>query len=195
MIAKPATLIFIILWSLHMSGWQGGMLWFGLGLLFSLGGDVALLFPPRYFIVGLGSFLLAHIAFIIGFNLQLAPFSMYSTMIAIVVGLTGARMLKEIRAGIAKMPASKKMMRASLVYGIALSLMLLSAFLTFFNPVWSTSAAIIASMGAAFFFVSDTSLSYDRFVKRIPHGRLWVHITYHLGIVGIITGALLHFVK
>jgi uncharacterized membrane protein YhhN len=73
-IAKPATLIFIILWSLQVSGWQGAMLWFGIGLVLSLGGDIALLAPPRFFIVGLGLFLWAHVAFIIGFNIQLPHF-------------------------------------------------------------------------------------------------------------------------
>ena len=65
-IAKPATLIFLILWTLQISGWQGHMLWFGLGLCFSLLGDIALLLSPRFFMVGLGSFLLAHIAYLVG---------------------------------------------------------------------------------------------------------------------------------
>ncbi len=195
MIAKPATLIFIILWSLQVSGWQGAMVWFGIGLILSLGGDIALLCPPRFFIVGLGLFLLAHVAFIIGFNVQLPPFSVFTLFIAVIVGISGARILRVIRAGIARLPAPKKMMQASMAYGIALSMMLLSALLTFFNPVWSSQSALVAAIGAGFFFISDTTLSYDRFVKKIPHGRFWVHLTYHVGVFGIVSGALLHFVK
>ncbi len=194
-VAKPATLLFVILWSLQVSGWQGVMLWFGLGLVLSLGGDIALLFPPRYFIVGLGFFLLAHVAFIVGFNYQLPPSSWMALFVAVIVGISGARILRVVRAGIARLPAPQKMMRASLAYGLALSLMFLSALLTFFNPVWSQSAALVSAIGAGCFFLSDTSLAYDRFVQKIPHGRFWVHVTYHLGILGILTGAMLHFVK
>jgi len=194
-IAKPATLLFIILWTLQVSGWQGAMIWFGLGLVLSLAGDVALLFPPRYFMMGLGFFLLAHLAFIVGFNVQLPPSSWMTFVVAVIVGISGARILRVIRAGIARLPAPKKMMRASLAYGIALALMLLSALLTFFNPLWSSTAASVSAIGAGFFFISDTTLSYDRFVKKIPHGRFWVHVTYHLGILGIVSGAMLHFVK
>ena len=68
LVAKPLTVIFMMLWSLQVSGWHGGMLFFGLGLVFSLGGDIALLFSSRWFLLGLFSFLLAHIMFIIGFN-------------------------------------------------------------------------------------------------------------------------------
>ncbi len=194
-IAKPATLLFVIVWTLQVSGWQGAMLWFGLGLVLSLAGDIALLFPPRYFMLGLGFFLLAHLAFIFGFNVQLPPSSWMTFIVAVIVGISGARILRVIRAGIARLPAPNKMMRASLAYGIALALMLLSALLTFFNPVWSTKAAAVSAIGAGFFFLSDTTLSYDRFVKKIPHGRFWVHVTYHLGILGIVSGAMLHFVK
>ena len=42
-IAKPATLLFLILWTVQVSGWQGGMLWFGIGLCLSLAGDIALM--------------------------------------------------------------------------------------------------------------------------------------------------------
>jgi uncharacterized membrane protein YhhN len=195
LIAKPAVVIFMMLWSYMVSGWQGGMLWFGLGLVFSLGGDVALLFSARWFLLGLSSFLVAHIMFIIGFNVPIPEFSPISAAIAIIVGVTGARLLRAIRAGVARMPGAKTMMPATLVYGTALCLMLLSAFLTFFNSAWSDSASLCAASGAALFFTSDSMLSYDRFVKKLDHARFWVHLTYHLGLFGIITGALIHFVK
>jgi len=194
-IAKPLTVIFMMLWSLQVSGWHGAMLYFGLGLLFSLGGDVALLFPARWFLPGLFSFLVAHIMFIIGFSQQIPALSMFSAGIAIVIGLTGARILKVIRAGIARMPGSKKLLPASVVYGMALAVMLLSAMLTFFNDQWSIAASLCAAIGASFFFISDTTLAYDRFVKKLKNARFWVHVTYHLGLFGIISGALLRYVS
>lgn len=195
LIAKPLTVVFMMLWTLEYSGWQGTMLFFGLGLIFSLGGDVALLFSARWFMLGLASFLVAHIMFIIGFSQPLAPFSAFSGVIALTIGLTGARILRVMRAGIDRMPGAKKLKPASTVYGIALSLMLLSAMLTFFNAQWSAAASLTSVAGASFFFISDTTLSYDRFVRKLPHARFWVHVTYHLGLFGILTGAMLHFVK
>ncbi len=195
LIAKPLTVVFMMLWTLEYSGWQGTMLFFGLGLIFSLGGDLALLFSARWFMLGLASFLVAHIMFIIGFSQPLAPFSAFAGFIALIIGLTGARILRVMRAGIDRMPGAKKLKPASTVYGIALSLMLLSAMLTFFNPQWSAAASLTAAIGASFFFISDTTLSYDRFVRKLPHARFWVHVTYHLGLFGILTGAMLHFVK
>lgn len=195
LVAKPLTVVFMMLWTLEFSGWQGAMLFFGLGLIFSLGGDVALLFSARWFMLGLASFLVAHIMFIIGFSRPLAPFSAFSGVIALIIGLTGARILRAVRAGIDRMPGSKKMKPASTVYGIALSLMLLSAMLTFFNEQWSAASSLVAALGASFFFASDSMLSYDRFVRKLSHARFWVHVTYHLGLFGILIGAMLHFVK
>ena len=194
-IAKPAVLLLLILWSIQVTGWQGSMLWFGLGLVFSLGGDVALLFSSRWFMVGLVSFLLAHLAFIIGFNSPMPAFSLYSILIAVTVALLGSQVLRLIRPGIRRMPAARLMLPASMVYGMALTIMWLSTLLTFFNATWNISAALWAAAGGCFFFVSDSMLSYDRFVKKLAHGRFWVHVTYHLGVAGILIGAMIHFVK
>jgi uncharacterized membrane protein YhhN len=194
-IAKPATLLFMMLWSIQVTGWQGAMLWIGLGLIFSLGGDVALLFSARWFLVGLASFLLAHIAFIIGLNLPLPGFNFYSVLIAVTVALIAAQVLRAIRPGIVRLPSARLMLPATMAYGAALSIMWLSTLLTFFNAAWVPATAIWTAVGGCFFFVSDSMLSYDRFVKKIPHGRFWVHVAYHLGIAGILIGAVTNFIK
>jgi uncharacterized membrane protein YhhN len=194
-IAKPATLIFLTLWSLQLTGWQGYMLWFGLALILSLGGDVALLFSARWFLVGMGSFLLAHLAFIIGFNSPLPAFSGYSLIVAVFVAYLASRILRVIRPGVARMPGAKVMVPATMAYGCALSLMLLSTLLTLFNSAWLPMAAGWVSAGGCLFFISDSTLSYDRFVKKIPRARFWVHVTYHLGVAFILIGAMMNFLR
>ena len=194
-IAKPATLFFLILWSIQVTGWQGAMIWFGVGLVFSLGGDIALLFSARYFLLGMGFFLLAHIAFIIGFNSPLPAFNTYSILIAVLVGIVASQVLRAIRPGILRLSSARVMLPATMAYSSALSIMLLSAILTFFNSAWVPGAAIWALLGGGFFFVSDSMLSYDRFVKKLPHGRFWVHVTYHLGVIGILIGAMTNFLR
>jgi uncharacterized membrane protein YhhN len=57
-ITKPATLLILILWFVQIGGLEGRLLWFGLGLVFSLAGDIFLMLPSRFFIGGLIAFLL-----------------------------------------------------------------------------------------------------------------------------------------
>ena len=54
LITKPLVLLFLIFWSLSITRWEGGMLWFGLALVFSLLGDILLMLPPRVFLGGSG---------------------------------------------------------------------------------------------------------------------------------------------
>ena len=75
-LTKPGTLISLIIWSLQISGWRGGMIWFGFALVFSLAGDILLMLPPRYFLSGLAAFLTAHVLYIIGLNPGLPRFNL-----------------------------------------------------------------------------------------------------------------------
>ena len=194
-IAKPATLLFMIIWAIQVSGLQGGMLWFCIALIFSLVGDILLMLNARYFMLGLLAFLLAHLCFLVGFNQQPPPFTLGSILVAVLVGMSAARVLKTLKPGVMKVPRGKRFLTAVLVYGSTLALMVLSALLTFFRVEWSLPSAILVSVGAVLFYTSDTLLGYDRFVKKVKHGQSLVHLTYHLGQIGLITGALLHFVK
>ena len=51
-IAKPGVMLSLFLWLYTTTGLQGNTFWFGLGILFSLAGDVLLMFP-NHFITGL----------------------------------------------------------------------------------------------------------------------------------------------
>lgn len=192
-IAKPATMVFLILWSLQLTNWQGEMKWFGIGLVFSLLGDILLMLNPRYFMIGGAAFFFTHIAYIIGFNQTPTSFSLRVMLVAILVGISAATVFKRIRPGIMKVPRGKRFLTGLGLYGISLTLMLLSALLTLFKQDWLLLPAVFATSGAVLFFASDSMLVYDRFVSRFTHAQSYVHFTYHLGQFGIITGALLHF--
>lgn len=194
-VAKPATLIFLILWTLQMTGWQGGMLWFGIALCFSLLGDILLMLNPRYFMGGLGAFLLAHLAFLVGFNQSPAPLSLGVMLVAVLVGISAARVIRSLRPGILQVPRGKRFLSAVVAYGLTLTLMLLSALLTLFRSDWASPHTLLVSAGAVLFFVSDTTLAYDRFVRKLKHGQSYVHLTYHLAQFGLMTGAMLHFLN
>ncbi len=189
--AKPATLALLFAWVAVQSQLQGIALWFGLGLLFSLAGDIFLMFSDRWFIPGLVAFLLAHLMYIAGFNIPLPNVSpLWSIGLAVVLALSAARLLRRITAGL----ASKGLQRLAgpvLLYGMVITLMLLSAWLTLLRQDWSASASLLASTGAVLFFFSDVILAWNKFVNPLQHGRLINIIAYHLGQIALMIGVMI----
>lgn len=194
-LAKPAVMVFLIFWTLQLTGWRNEMTWFGAGLVFSLIGDIVLMLNPRFFMVGGTSFLFAQVAYFIGFNTSPAPLSGGVFLVAVLVGAAAAVIFKRIRPGILRVPRGRRFLAALCLYGLTLTLMLLSALLTLFRPEWQYQPAILAAIGALLFFSSDTMLVYDRFVRRFNHAQSYVHLTYHLAQFGIISGAVLHCLR
>ena len=194
-VAKPAVMVFLIIWTLQWTGWRDEMAWFGAALVFSLIGDIALMLNPRFFMPGGASFLLAHVAYFIGFNASPAPLSGGVFLVAMLVGVAAAVVVRRIRPGIMRVPHGRRFLTALSLYGLSLTLMLLSALLTLFRQDWQYLPAILSAGGALLFFSSDTMLIYDRFVRRFKHAQSYVHLTYHLAQFGIISGAVLHFLR
>jgi uncharacterized membrane protein YhhN len=194
-VAKPAVMVFLIAWSIQVTGWNGEMLWFGIALALSLAGDVLLMLNPRYFMYGGTAFLFAHVAYIIGFLQTPAPFTLGAGLVAVLVGISAGNVFKRIRPGIMRVPRGKRFLTALSLYGISLTLMLLSALLTLFKQEWLLLPALLVSTGAVLFYTSDTLLVYDRFVRRFDRAQSYVHLTYHLAQFSLITGAVLHHLR
>ena len=74
---------------------------------------------------------------------------------------------------------------------VTITIMLFSAMTTWFRDQWTGEAALFASVGALLFTISDTVLATGRFLRPVPYGNFLVMFTYHLGQLGIATGALL----
>ena len=190
--AKPGVMILLLVWLWSVSGFRGHIVWFALGLALSLIGDIFLMLPREQFIAGLVAFLLAHIAYIIGFNNSLPPINILSLIIAIIIGITALRIYRGIASGL--VVANKSYLRIPvLAYTLVISLMLLSALLTLVRPEWSLISALMASAGAVLFFLSDAFLAWNKFVSPIRNGKLIVIITYHMGQLLITVGAAIHF--
>lgn len=194
-VAKPAVITLLIVWTIQQTAWKDGMVWFGLALVFSLIGDVLLLLNPRYFLLGGSAFFLAHLAYLVGFNHSPAPASAGVFLVAAMVGVAAAVVFRRIRPGIMRVPRGRRFLSALSLYGVSLTLMVLSALLTLFRQDWNTVYAILVAGGAILFFTSDTMLVVDRFVKRFPHAQSYVHFTYHVAQFCIITGVVLHFLS
>jgi len=194
-VAKPATLALLFAWLLAVSRLQGVLLWFGLGLLFSLAGDVFLMLSDRWFVLGLAAFLLAHLMYIAGFNIPLPNVSpVWSLGLAVILGLSAARLLRRIVDGLAE-KGLRRLVGPVLLYGMIITLMLLSAMLTLFREEWKVLPALLVTVGAALFYISDSFLAWDRFVVPIKNGRLLNMVTYHLGQIALIVGAALQLTK
>ncbi len=87
-VAKPAVMVCLFIWLYYHSRFTGRLAMVRDRILFSLAGDISLMFIDRFFIVGLVAFLLGHVAYLIGFNIPLPPApSFWSIGLAIVIGL------------------------------------------------------------------------------------------------------------
>jgi uncharacterized membrane protein YhhN len=192
-VVKPAVVICLFIWLTTTAGLQGALLWFGIGLLFSLAGDISLMFIDRFFIVGLVAFLLGHVAYLIGFNIPLPQtVTFWSIGFAIMVGLGSVRVLRRIVESLHAKGQSRLVIPV-IIYGVVITLMLLAAMLTLFRLEWDATAALLVSFGAAMFYFSDITLAWHRFVNPIKNGRMLNIGMYHIAQIMIVLGVAMQF--
>jgi uncharacterized membrane protein YhhN len=145
--------------------------WFVVALVMSLAGDVFLMLPGDLFVPGLGSFLLAHVAYIVGLILSgLEPVGVLVglAVVAVAFALVGARIVAGVRR------SEPALGPPVLAYMGVISAMLVCAIGT---------GAPLAIAGAVLFYASDALIGWGRFVEARPWGDLAVMVTYHLGQV------------
>lgn len=191
--AKPGVMIALFLWLWTSVGLQGALLWFGAGLLFSLVGDVLLMISlENLFVPGLVAFLGAQVAYIVGFNTPLPALSFWGLILAVMIGLSGLRLLRRI---VGALPASGqgRLRMPILLYGVVISLMLLSAMLKLTDLTWQSGAAVLVALGAFLFYLSDILLAWLKFVAPLQNGRLYNILAYHLGQTALIAGVILQY--
>ena len=142
--------------------------WVLAGLLLSLVGDVALLWPTQGFLPGLVSFLLAHAAYLVAFTrahrlaARVAPFTVY----ALVAGAILWRLWPDV-PGALRWPV--------LAYVLALAAMAAQA-----AVVWRCAApgGRVLALGGALFVVSDALLATNKFAGALPLASLWILGSY-----------------
>lgn len=191
-IAKPAMIICLFLYFLTARGQSPILLWFGLAILFSAAGDIFLLLPGDRLLAGLFAFLLAHICYIIGFNTPLPPLTSWGLLFAVTYALMATRLYRRIAAALAR-KGLQHLKTPVLIYTIVITLMLLSATQTLSHPNWKPWPAAMVFLGAALFFFSDVNQAFYRFETPTRRGRFIIMLTYQLGQIALITGAILQF--
>ena len=149
--------------------------WVRAGLLLSLVGDVALLWPREGFLPGLIAFLLAHLAYIAAFcvpaRLAARP------LVFVGYALLAAIILSQLWAGV---PAA---LRAPVVtYVLCLATMASQAAVWWRVAAGRADATLArhAAIGGVLFMASDSLLAINKFALPLPLSSLWILLTYWL---------------
>ncbi len=175
LLTKPVPVLALLGW-LHDAPMGGYRRWIGLGLIFSLLGDVLLAWPGDLFVFGLGAFLVAHLAYLKAYLSDCRRLAVLPLLLALVIGgvLLGILMSKGL--GELLIPVS--------VYALAISAMLWRALARLGSAVPKRSA-LLAAAGALTFAFSDSLIGIDRFVVKFAAAPYLIIIAYWLGQWGI----------
>ena len=192
-IARPAVILSLIAGLFVSTGLQGSTFWFGLGLFFSLLGDVFLLSPSeKTFLAGLFAFLLTHVCYLFGFRQQMLAPSTWSLVVLFVILLNAVRLLRRI-AGSMRARGTNRLVYPVIVYGLVVSLMLYAAMSTISDHDWDIGAAFLVSVGAFLFWISDLMLAWNKFVSPLKFRQLLIVLAYLLGQISLIAGVIRQF--
>lgn len=173
---KPlSTLLVILVAALSLRtagvkiGYTAGVL---VGLILSLGGDVALMFPSgKAFLVGLVLFLLAHVAYAVTFTLfnGFYPGDLISGGALLALAVVIYRYLE---------PGLEKIKVPVIVYIVVISFMVNRAISAFFGTTFGPTQAWLMAGGAILFWISDLMLAVNRFRQPFKHHRLSLAFYY-----------------
>jgi uncharacterized membrane protein YhhN len=179
LIFKPATMIFAIIFIAACAISTGSRALFDskfhallLGaMVFSLGGDVALMLPGNYFIPGLASFLVAHLFYLVLFKQGQAWFPHRGALFG-VLGF-GAVMLAVLWGNLGD-PVLKGAVTA---YVTVISLMAAQAIGR--ASVQGDPSSRWVAVGACVFMASDSLIAINKFLSPVPLSSLWILLTYY----------------
>lgn len=182
---KPLILLSLIVFYLLASAGVGKVtnLLMLLALLFSLGGDIFLMYTDQnenMFIVGLLSFLLAHVLYIFVFNIKRTNRNVVRVILPLV--LYALALLFLLIKGL------NQLLIPVIVYMIAILAMVVFAFLRKDNVPNQSYAMVM--IGAIFFVISDSILAINKFYEPIACAHFLIMATYALAQYLITLGVL-----
>jgi uncharacterized membrane protein YhhN len=196
-VCKPGTLAALVGVAVALDPTHGDTrAWFVAALVLSLAGDVFLMLPSDRFVAGLTSFLLAHVAYVVGLTRHggsATAVFVAAIPVVIVAGALGARFLRAARAS-----GPNELVGPLLAYMAVIAAMVTCALV---------SGIVLAAVGAVLFMASDALIAETRFVgpaataalpsvgagagacdgekRRLWWGPLVIIVTYHLGQAGL----------
>lgn len=166
---KPLATACVIAWA-ALGRSDDGLVkrWIVIGLVFSLAGDIALLWPVQGFLAGLVAFLLGHLCYLVALTRRVrflasrAAFGAWAIVAASVLAGLWAGVPPELRAPV-------------VVYVCALGAMAAQATASWLARRHAADAARwrAVAIGGGLFVLSDAVLATDRFVGGVPLPTLW----------------------
>ena len=167
-----------------------------LAIFFSLGGDVSLMFDsinPIYFMMGLISFLISHVFYIIAYRQHqrndetdsLQGIQKLRAAFPIVLAGTGLVVILYPSLGDLKVPV--------IVYALVLVVMALNALFRLGRT--NVVSFWLVFVGAMFFMVSDSLLAINKFLTPLSYSGLLIMSTYMAAQFLIIEGLIAHHRK
>jgi uncharacterized membrane protein YhhN len=174
-VAKPATTALLLLAALVLhAGSRGEHNAVVVGLALCLAGDVFLMLPTDQFVPGLASFLLGHIAFVVGFVVGRGHDPLWGLTAAAAVIALAVSAPQVFRGAAAK---DRRLRLPVVAYMVVIGTMLAASALP---------PNRLAIAGAATFVLSDSILARNRFVRPFAHAQLATMVTYHAALAFIV---------
>ncbi|WP_163852715.1 lysoplasmalogenase [Paenibacillus elgii] len=171
-ILKPGTMLLIIalaLTAVPFSRVYRRLMLAGLG--FSVVGDTLLLLPGnQWFALGVGSFLIAHVFYILALLTRCRP-TLARLLTLLPIAAYGVGLLTGLHDGMFASPGNGSLWIPIVVYVAVISVMVWTAVLS-----GSRSAVI----GSILFFLSDSLLAWNKFVTPMAWAGYGVMVTYYL---------------
>lgn len=191
---KPSVILFLLAWAILAGDQNPQLWWFLAALIFSLAGDIFLLFSNRFFLTGLFFFLLVQLSYVLGLNPSFPPLNIASLALFILISFTLIQFYHVASYGLRSVERIQSQ-KPLLIYLLASGLMVFSALITLVRPEkeWGIYPAILASAGALLFFTSETLLAWNRFVHPLRTGKILVVVTYHLAQFALIYAAVSNY--
>lgn len=165
---------------------RGMSKWVLMALLFSMIGDVLLMFQEKnsiFFLLGLSAFLIAHIFYIIFYNAVWAHEKIKNNYFLVVVVLIYYGALISLL-----LPYLGTMKIPVLVYGFVISWMLMMALNMLF--IRNKQAGQWMVTGALLFVISDSLLAINMFYQPFISAGVLVMLTYGIAQLFIVHGAI-----
>ncbi len=161
-------------------------------ILLSWVGDIALMFQGReiYFIIGLGSFLIAHLCYLVTYRqhmsdlrtTRLSGIQQFRFALPVVLAGTGLITILYPHLGALKIPV--------VVYAFVLIVMVLQALFRFGRT--NQQSFWFVFIGAVFFMISDATIAINKFLTGFDLAGLLIMSTYVLAQFLIIRGLVSH---
>ena len=170
-VAKPAVLVLLIGLALVIDPVRSAAQpWFVAALVASLVGDVLLMLPGA-FVPGLGAFLLAHIAYIVGLDADDGGTAFALVVSTAVVGSAAFLVGRRLLGGMAGRGGSHERFPI-VVYMTVIAGMVASALAT---------GRVLPALGALLFMASDSLIGWRRYVREQAWMPVAIMAAYHVG--------------